>query len=285
MTKRILALVMAVLFALTCSVMVACSNTTTAPEEETSSPAGSETGKEESKSEAPVVSEKPSNDASEAPVVSDEPSEEPSEEPSSPEDEVTEPTPMYSTEWLDWLTNVDMGDTYPMVYSGGLYGGMKYGPTEEDKANQSPSAFELWPYTAGDLSTVGENAHFHMCLTMDSSEFDGTPGIGTEDYGYKWVVYYREIDSTDDYIRFEGAPWGAITYGDNYLYRFDVYSAGFKPSLKDGGTNTYHMIFIILDASTDELVIWRDEMVDWTDSSELYLADAITAGKITKHAD
>jgi hypothetical protein len=170
-----------------------------------------------------------------------------------------------------------------MVYSGGLYGGMKYGPTEEDKANQSPSAFELWPYgTIGDLSTVGENAHFHMCLTMDSSEFDGTPGIGTEDYGYKWVVYYREIDSTGDYAKFEGAPWGAITYGDNYLYRFDVYSAGFNPTLKDGGTNTYHMIFMIYDTN-DELVIWRDEMVDWTDSSELFLADTIAKGIITKH--
>ncbi|MBQ7848013.1 MAG: hypothetical protein IJ344_06965 [Clostridia bacterium] len=187
-----------------------------------------------------------------------------------------EPENMTSTEWLEWLTNVDKGTCYPMAYSGGLHGGIRYNHNND----MDPSAFELWPYDAQNQE-VSHNTHFHLNLLIESSEVNGTQNIGTEDYPYKWVVFYREMDSTGDYKKFEGAPWSAIAYGDYYLYRFDVYSAGFRPQLKeDGCTNSYHMIFLIFNQE-EELVIWRDEFVDWTDSSEAFLQDAIKHGIVS----
>ena len=176
----------------------------------------------------------------------------------------------FTTSWLEWLVT-DYGDTYPMVWEGGLYGGIKY--TED----MEPSAFEIRPYTD---KIPNEFSHFHLCMYMSSAEFDGYSSLGKEDYSYTWKVFYRPDGSDEDYESVEMVPWSAITFGDNYFYRLNLHDYGAKLSLKeDGSTQTYHFIFIILDQE-GEIVTWRDELVDWTDSSQAYYEDALAAGAI-----
>lgn len=169
----------------------------------------------------------------------------------------------FTTSWLEWLVT-DHGVTYPMVWEGGLYGSIKY--TED----MDPSAFEFMTY----------HNYFNLCMYMSSAEFDGYSSLGKEDYSYTWKVFYRPDGSDEDYESVEMVPWGAITFEDNYLYRLNLHDYGAKLSLKeDGSTQTYHFIFIILDQE-GEIVIWQEELVDWTDSSQAYYEDALAAGAI-----
>ncbi|MBQ7847783.1 MAG: hypothetical protein IJ344_05795 [Clostridia bacterium] len=185
-----------------------------------------------------------------------------------------EPAEKYSTEWLEWLLNQDAGKAYPMVYSGGLYDRVFYSPELE------ASAWELWPYDVGG-DQITENTHFHLNMYMDQSEFDGTVDLGLENYAYTWKIFYREADSTQEYRSVTCTPWSAITYGYNFFYRLDLYSAGMTDlKLKeDGSANTYHMIFIIFNEEGEQ-VIWRDEMVKWTASSQKFLSKAIEHGVV-----
>lgn len=169
----------------------------------------------------------------------------------------------FTTSWLEWMID-DYGDTYPRVWEGGLYGSIKY--TED----MDPSAFEF----------MTSHNYFYLCMYMSSAEFDGYTGLGKECYPYTWKVFYRPDGSDEDYESVEMVPWGAITFGDNYLYRLNLHDYGAKLSLKeDGSTQTYHFIFIILDQE-GEIVTWRDELVDWTDSSQAYYEDALRLGII-----
>ena len=169
----------------------------------------------------------------------------------------------FTTSWLEWMID-DYGDTYPRVWEGGLYGSIKY--TED----MDPSAFEF----------MTSHNYFYLCMYMSSAEFDGYTGLGKECYPYTWKVFYRPDGSDEDYESVEMVPWGAITFRDNYLYRLNLHDYGAKLSLKeDGSTQTYHFIFIILDQE-GEIVIWRDELVDWTDSSQAYYEDALRLGII-----
>ena len=189
---------------------------------------------------------------------------------------VIDPGPLdkFDPYWLEWLID-DYGDTYPMVWEGGLYNGIKYA---ED---MDPSAFEIRPYTD---KIPNEFSHFHLCMYMSQDEFDGYTGLGKEGYPYTWKVFYRPDGSDEDYESVEMVPWSAITFGDNYFYRLNLHDYGAKLSLKeDGSTQTYHFIFIILDQE-GEIVIWRDELVDWTDSSQAYYEDALRLGIIKEYS-
>ncbi|MBP3321412.1 MAG: hypothetical protein J6M12_03575 [Clostridia bacterium] len=182
----------------------------------------------------------------------------------------TEPE-KYTTEWLEWLIN-DYGDVYSMCWGGGLYNGIRY------KDNMEPSSFELWPYYNGEVT---ENSRFFFCPVMSAAEFDGYTNLGTEEYEYTWKVFYRESDGEGEYGMVEMTPWNAILFGDNYLYRLNIHDYGqVDMHLKeDGSANTYHVIMVIVDKQ-DEVVIWRDEFVDWTDSSEAFYQDALRLGVI-----
>jgi hypothetical protein len=82
----------------------------------------------------------------------------------------------------------------------------------------------------------------------------------------------------------EGNPWGTCPIGDNMIYRFNLMDYGMKLTLaEDGSMNTYHMIFCIFDEA-GELVIWRDELIDWTDSADQYYKDAVELNLINKAA-
>ena len=185
-----------------------------------------------------------------------------------------EPEERYSTRWLEWLVDEDYGNKYPMVCSGGLWSGAAYAEGME------PSAFELWPCDNGE---VNENSRFFFSPFMDAAEFDGYTNLGTEEYEYTWKVFYREEGGEGEYGMVEMTPWNAILFGDNYLYRLNIHDYGeVDMHLKeDGSTNTYHVIMVIEDQE-GEIVIWRDEFVDWTDSSEALYQDALELGVIGK---
>ena len=261
MTKRILALVLVAVFALTSTLLVACGDTTTEDKAPASSPAQ---GGESSKADEPSTPVEPS-----IPATPDVPTEEPTPTPT-PSDKPEEPE-KFTSAWVEWLVD-DYGDTYPMAYQGSLYDICNY-----DKDSMDASCWELWPYTD---KKVEDNTHFHACICISSAEFDGFTNIGTEEYEYTWKVFYRVDGSDDDYASFEGAPWGAITHGDNYLYRFAMCDYGAKFELaEDGSTQTYHVVMVILDKE-GEIKIWRDEWMDWTNSSQAYYEDAVELGLI-----
>ena len=204
-------------------------------------------------------------------------------EPTDPVEPTPEPTPeppvdipepeKYTTEWIEWLVD-DYGDAYTMCWSGGLYDGIRYND------NMEPSSFELWPYTNGEV-IAQSRFFFHVCLNAD--EFDGYTNLGTEEYEYTWKIFYRECESDDDYKMVECVPWGAIVFGTNFLYRLNIHDYGeVDMHLKeDGSTNTYHVVMVIED-SQGQHVIWRDELVDWSDSSEAFYQDALRLGVIGK---
>ena len=71
--------------------------------------------------------------------------------------------------------------------------------------------------------------------------------------------------------------------GENMLYRMHLMDYGCEMSLKeDGSLATYHMVFVILENGTENIVGWNDQYVDWTDSSEAYYKDALAYGVLEK---
>jgi hypothetical protein len=265
MTKRVLALVLAVLFALSCTMLVACGDTKTEAPANTPSEGGEAT---------PT----PSQGETPTPSQGEDPTETPTPEPT-PTPESTEPAEKFSTEWLVWLTQEDMGDSgkYPLAFGGGVY------KVNYNSETMTSSGWEIWPYDIS-TKTPGNNAHFHLCLMINASEFDGYTGLGTDDYAYTWKTYYRVNGTDDQYQMVEGNPWGTCPIGDNMIYRFNLMDYGMKLTLaEDGSMNTYHMIFCIFDEA-GELVIWRDELIDWTDSADQYYKDAVELNLINKAA-
>jgi hypothetical protein len=168
----------------------------------------------------------------------------------------------------------DMGESglYTLVYGGGLYTGCDY---DGGEGPMTISAWEMWPYTAGDKNSVKDNTHFHLCLKLNQAEIDAFTGIDTEDYGYEWRTYYRPADSDEEYKMVTGTPWGTCPIGEDMIYRYNLCDFGGEFSLNDdGSTRTYHMIFFILNKGTEEIVVWNDQMVDWTDSAQKYYDEA-----------
>lgn len=192
----------------------------------------------------------------------------------SPSEPMPEPEGKYSTRWLEWLVNEDDGASYCKAYNGGLYDKIYF----ED--GMEPSAWEIRPFTNGQIS---EDSRFHLLHYISAAEFDGISNFGTEEYEYTWKVFYREEGGEGEYGMVEMTPWSAILFGDNYLYRLNIHDYGeVDMHLKeDGSTNTYHVVMVIEDGQGQQ-VIWRDELVDWSDSSEAFYQDALELGVIGK---
>jgi hypothetical protein len=49
---------------------------------------------------------------------------------------------------------------------------------------------------------------------------------------------------------------------------------------EDGSAKEYYMIFFLVEKDTDEIVVWTDLAVKWTDSSEAFYQDALRLGLI-----
>ncbi len=185
-----------------------------------------------------------------------------------------EPIPVPKTEeekkseWLQWLVSVDMGNSYPMIYSGGTYPA-RYG-------KESPSPWELWPYNT-ETKEFSDSSHFHFLLLLDAMEFDAASGIRTEEYPYTWKVYYRK-EGDPLFREQQVTPWGAITYGDYYLYRLQFEHYNDFTLAEDGGENVYELIFMIYDENNKMAAFYHEESVAWTNSSELFYNDAVSLG-------
>ena len=277
MKKRMLCLLMAMVVLLLPLLLAACNDPNYMGTLPPAASGGQEGGEKLSEKDPQIPDLTPPQ-----PELTPSPSE-PMPEPTDPIEPTPEPTPeppvdipepeKYTTEWIEWLIN-DYGDVYSMCWSGGLYNGIRY------KDDMEPSSFELWPYTNGEVT---ENSRFFFCPVMSAAEFDGYSNLGTEEYEYTWKIFYRECESDDDYKMVEMTPWNAILFGDYYLYRLNIHDYGeVDMHLKeDGSTNTYHVVMVIEDGQGQH-VIWRDELVDWTDSSEAFYQDALKLGVIGK---
>lgn len=277
MKKRMLCLLMAMVVLLLPLLLAACNDPNYMGTLPPAASGGQEGGEKLSEEDLQIPDLTPPQ-----PELTPSPSE-PMPEPTDPIEPTPEPTPAppvdipepekYTTEWLEWLVD-DYGEVYSMCWSGGLYNAIRY------KDNMEPSSFELWPCDNGE---VNENSRFFFCPFMNAAEFDGYTNLGTEEYEYTWKVFYREEGGEGEYGMVEMTPWSAILFGDNYLYRLNIHDYGeVDMHLKeDGSTNTYHVIMVIEDQE-GEIVIWRDEFVDWTDSSEAFYQDALELGVIGK---
>ncbi|MBQ8911295.1 MAG: hypothetical protein IJY89_01835, partial [Clostridia bacterium] len=176
-----------------------------------------------------------------------------------PQTSKQEPEQRYTNEWLEWLTVVDRGNIYPMIKDGTLYS-FEY-PSSED---YEPSPFSI--------VRGSKSSRFSLSLGLDRGEFPST------DEGYHWKVFHRKKASVGAYEGFEMDPWKWSTDGSYYRFDLEVLEGGMSPTLKtDYKTNRYEMVFIITDEK-ERIVSWWKGTVDWTMSSEMYLADAVSEG-------
>ena len=84
--------------------------------------------------------------------------------------------------------------------------------------------FELWP--SEDNEKWNARAFFQMCVVMDKSQLDLTPGIGTKNYAYKFEMYYRIAGSKDKFNGGYTVPMETLyDWGDSAIYRFQVAEA------------------------------------------------------------
>jgi hypothetical protein len=116
---------------------------------------------------------------------------------------------------------------------------------------------------------------------LNIAEVDAFTGLGTDDYCYTWKVFYKIADTEEDYKMVECTPWGTCQVDEYMLYRLNLMDYGCEMSLnEDGSTRSYHMVFLILNKDTGEVLAWNDQYVDWTDSSEAAYQDALKHGVI-----
>jgi hypothetical protein len=184
----------------------------------------------------------------------------------------------FDTEWLTWLTEEDMGDSgkYPYVSTAGVY------KTDYDgyEGPMTPSVWTLWPYDIEE-QTYSEYSHFFLDLRLIYADVNAYTGLGTEGSPYEWKIFYRPAGSTEDYKRIEGSPWSASVGGNVVSIKFNLMDYGCEMSLnEDGSAKEYYMIFFLVEKDTDEIVVWTDLAVKWTDSSEAFYQDALRLGLI-----
>jgi tetratricopeptide (TPR) repeat protein len=184
----------------------------------------------------------------------------------------------FDTEWLKWLTEEDMGDSgkYPYVCTAGVY------KTDYDgyEGPMTPSAWALWPYDIEE-QTYSEYSHFFLDLRLRYADVNAYTGLGTEGSPYEWKIFYRPAGSTEDYKRIEGSSLSASVGGNVVSIKFNLMDYGCEMSLnEDGSAKEYYMIFFLVEKDTDEIVVWTDLAVKWTDSSEAFYQDALRLGLI-----
>ncbi len=280
MTKRIVALLIAVLFVASCSMLTACTggDNTTDAQKPTEKP--SQSSAQPTESVQPTQSAQPTDSAEPTPTPTPTPSEafDPGEEPDRAADE---------SAWVEWLINIydndfDYADTLSDLGYPYLEGGVSYDSMKADGCQDS-SAWETW------------GGAYQMCYQFDKTEWDGTASINTEDYAYDVEIFYRPVD--DDYVpqgdgkfqKVSCAPWSCYVWGgDNprVIYRFKAYDAGMRLSMaKDDAGNDipqeYEFIFLISYKESGDIIGWNQYYSACTDSTMAFLQKAIDEGIVT----
>ena len=256
MTKRIVTLLLAVMFVLS---LAACGTTTQAPAK-IETPA--ETKTEVKTSEPAPETSTPAPDTS-------------TPAPDTPTPVAVEEPEFDTNEWVNWLIEVDgVADEpkYNGFLSGEVYGGIKHEGAED------PSPWEFWG--------PEDNKHFQMCYQFDRDEIDISANVGTEDYEYVWEIWYRDSEEQGEFKKIVTAPWSLYKWDSgNIIYRIPTYNEGMNDmALAEGETtHEYEFVFIIYqggEISVDNMVGWKQDWINYSDSTELYIADAKDYGFI-----
>jgi endonuclease/exonuclease/phosphatase family metal-dependent hydrolase len=113
---------------------------------------------------------------------------------------------------------------------------------------------------------------FYLQYQFDSEEIDAT------DYGYTFEIWYKDADKDSEYkfVTLKAERSLKLSNG-NILYRLPVYDYGMTDLVtnNNGRTNTYDTVIVIYDGN-GAIAGFKQIAIDFTDSSALFLADAIS---------
>ncbi len=279
MTKRIMALLMAASMAMSCALLVSCGDSTTkAPEKNTPTQATSGTPSETpsgtpsgtpsvTPSDTPTVTpETPTITPSDTPTVTPEtPTVTPSDTPDIPEDMPNQEARLAKPdEFVNWLNNND--EASAKEYETGLY-----------EPTAPTGGFEIW----GD--------HFHQCILFPTVIAPVATGVGTEDYKYRFEVYYKVYDAEGSYKAapvnvwsiYEGQGW------DNYILRVQTYSCGITDLVAKSAEEPNFYDYILCTYEIDEegeetLVCWFSLLLEISSEYEAVQQKALADEAVVK---
>ncbi len=159
-------------------------------------------------------------------------------------------------QWLQWVINNPTSDkalSYGMPYT------VRY---TADGKEHTPSAFAL------------SLNNYYFQYQLDSAELDASGK------GYTFEIWYKDADKKEDYKSISTFAVRTATLSNgNILYRLPVYNQGMNDLVtnSNGRTNTYDMVLVVYDAN-GAIAGFKQMSVDFTDSSALFLADALEKG-------
>ncbi len=279
MTKRIMALLMAASMAMSCALLVSCGDSTTkAPEKNTPTQATSGTPSE-TPSETPsgtpsvtpsdtptVTPETPTVTPSDTPTVTPEtPTVTPSDTPDIPEDMPNQEARLAKPdEFVNWLNNND--EASAKEYESNVY-----------SPGTLPGGFEIW------------SGNFQQCILFPTVIAPVATGVGTEDYKYRFEVYYKLYDGEDSY---KGVPvdvWDVYVGAgwDNYILRVHTYSCGITDLAAKSADEPNFYDYILCTYEIDEegeesLVCWFSLLLEISSEYEAVQQKALADEAVVK---
>ena len=267
MTKRIMALLMAASMAMSCALLVSCGDSTTkAPETNTPTQATSGTPSETPTGTPTVTPGTPTVTPSDTPTVTPEtPTVTPSDTPDVPKEMPNKETRLAKPdEFVNWLNNND--EASAKEYETSLYG-----PTAPT------GGFEIW------------GSNFHQCILFPTVIAPVATGVGTEDYKYRFEVYYKLYDGEDSYKAAPVDVW-SIYVGDgwdNYILRVHTYSCGITDLAAKSAEESNFYDYILCTYEIDEegeesLVCWFNLLLEISSEYEAVLQKALADDAIVK---
>ena len=181
-----------------------------------------------------------------------------------------------TSDWVEWLIDEDANadePKYNRFISGQSYGNITHQGAED------PSPWEFWP------GPGYEDRRLHLCYMYDKNEVDLSANYGTEDYEYIWEIWYRDSEAGGEFKKIVTAPWSIYMNFDDYrIYRIPTYNEGMNDMyLPEGETShEYEFVFVIYrdDIAPGNVVGWNQDWINYTDSTEMYIEDAMDYGYI-----
>ncbi|MBQ8399129.1 MAG: endonuclease/exonuclease/phosphatase family protein [Clostridia bacterium] len=167
------------------------------------------------------------------------------------------PKTLLPQQWLAWLLSNE-GPT-DKALSNGLPYTVRY---TADGKEHNPSAFAL------------SLNNYYFQYQLDSAELDASGK------GYTFEIWYKDADKKESYKSISTIAVRTATLSNgNILYRLPVYNQGMNDLVtnSNGRTNTYDMVLVVYDAN-GTIAGFKQMSVDFTDSSALFLADALEKG-------
>lgn len=104
---------------------------------------------------------------------------------------------------------------------------------------------------------------------------DASENVGTEQYAYRWWIYYRVKESGEHFKCLQVNPFQhkyALPTGDR-LYFIDLLSAGMVPKLTNGNSTDYEMVLIISNLEGD-ILCWNSDIARWSKAVALMIPTA-----------